>query len=96
MDELVVRVQTPLQRRIVEQALALAKELEQAADGAPDGQVLDHCEQVALGSGRDFLRQALSAALEQQAQAVEKKGRPADAAPAEPSAGTRAARHAGS
>lgn len=96
MDELVVKVQTPLQRRIVEQALALAKELEQAADGAPDGQVLDRCERVALGSGREFLRQALTAALEQQAQAVEKRGRPAAGAPAGRSAGTRAGHRAGS
>ncbi len=91
-----VEVQTPFQRLIVEQALALAKELEQAADGAPDGQILDRCERVALGAGREFLRQALTAALEQQAQAVERKGGPAGAAPAGPSVGTRAARRAGS
>lgn len=96
MDELVIQVQTPLQRRIVEQALALAKELEQVADNAPDGHVLDCCEQVALGSGREFLRQVLTAALEQQARAVEKRGRPADAAPAGPSAGTRADPRGGS
>ncbi|WP_169981426.1 hypothetical protein [Tautonia rosea] len=94
MERFTVEVQTPLQRLIVE--LALAKELEQAADAAPEGQVLDRCEWVALGPGREFLRQALTAALEQQAQAVEKKGRPADAAPAAPSAGTRAGRPAGS
>lgn len=91
-----VEVRTPLQRLIVEQALALAKELEQAADDAPDGQVLDRCERVALGPGREFLRRALTAALEQQAQAVEKKGRPADAAPAGPVGGTRVGRPAGS
>lgn len=96
MERFTVEVQTPLQRLIVEQALAMAKELEQAADAAPDGQVLDRCEQVALDSGRDSLRQALTAALEQQAQAVEKKGPPADAAPAGPTAGTRAGRRGGS
>ena len=96
MERFTVEVQTPLQRLIVEQALALAKELEQAAHDAPDGQVLDRCEQVALGPGREFLRRTLTAALEQQAKAAEKRGRPADAAPAAPSAGTRAGRPDGS
>lgn len=98
MERLTVEVQTPLQRWIVEHALAMAKELEQVAETAPDGQVLDRCEQVALDSGRDFLRQALTAALEHQAQAVEKKGPPAAAAPvaAKPIGGTRADRRGGS
>ncbi len=72
MERFVVEVDSPLQRLILEHALALAKELEHAADSAPDGQVLDRCEQVALSSGRQFLRQALADALEQQADAVEK------------------------
>lgn len=96
MERFTVEVETPLQRLILEQALALAKELEQTAHAAPDGQVLDRCEQVALGSGREFLRQALTAALEQQAQALEKKGRPADTAPAGRTGDTRATPHAGS
>lgn len=37
MDDSAVRVETPLQRLLVEQALALAEVSEQAADGAPDG-----------------------------------------------------------
>jgi hypothetical protein len=96
MERLVVEVETPLQRLILEQALALAQELEQAAEAAPDGQVLDRCEQVALGSGREFLRRALTAALEHQAQAVEKKGRPAGAAHVGPTDGTRGRPRAGS
>jgi hypothetical protein len=67
MDELAVRVETPLQRLLVEQALAFAKELERAADDAPDGQVLDRCERVALSSGRESLRKALADTLEVQA-----------------------------
>ena len=46
------RVETLLQRLLVEQASSpSAKELERAADAAPDGQVLDRCERVALTSG---------------------------------------------
>src|SRR4051794_13341703 len=47
LDELAIRVETPLQRTLVERALAFAKELERAADAAPDGLVLDRCESVA-------------------------------------------------
>ncbi len=57
---------------IVEQALALAQEFEEAADSASDGQVLDRCERVALDSGRTFLRQA---------EDVEKKEAPGGPAP---------------
>ena len=92
MDELAVRVETPLQRLLVEQALAYAKELERAADDAPDGQVLDRCERVALTTGREFLRASLAETLEHQAVAGEgKKGHSAPV-PAGGGGGTRAAR----
>jgi hypothetical protein len=67
MDELAVRVEAPLQRLLVEQALAYAKESEQAANDAPDGQMLDRCERVALSSGREFLRRSLVGTIEAQA-----------------------------
>lgn len=35
---------TPTQRLIVEQAFVMARELETAADSAPEGQVIDRCE----------------------------------------------------
>ena len=54
---------TPLQRPIVERALALAQELEATAGSAPDGQVIDRCESLLLGAGREFLRQALEDTL---------------------------------
>lgn len=96
MEQFIVEVQTPLQRIILEQALALAQEFERAADSAPDGQVLDQCERVALDSGRAFLRRALASTLEQQAEAVEKRGAPAGPAPAGRRGGTRAGRRGGS
>jgi hypothetical protein len=92
MDELAIRVETPLQRLLVERALAFAKELEQAADSAPDGRVLDRCESVALGSGRDFLRRALADVLEHQADVADEKGGRRGPAPAAGGGGTRAAR----
>ena len=72
---------TPLQRLIVERALALAKELEATADSAPHGQVIDRCESLLLGNGREFLRRALEDTLQAQVDALEKKGRPAGPAP---------------
>lgn len=83
---------TPLQRMIVEHAFVLAKELETAADAAPDGQVIDRCESLLLGNGRDFLRRALQSTLQCRAELLEKKGAPGESAPAGRRGGTRAAR----
>jgi hypothetical protein len=92
MDELAIWIETPLQRLLVEQALALAKELERAANDAPDGQVLDRCERVALSSGREFLRKALADTLESQAAAAGGKRGRIDSAAAAQGDGTRADR----
>jgi hypothetical protein len=79
------RADTPLQALLVEQALALARQLEQAADAAPDGQVLARVEAVAVPAGRELTRQAVEAALQAQAEAAEKRGPPAG--PARPAGG---------
>lgn len=69
-----IPVETPFQSLVVEQALAYAKDMEAAANGAADGQVLDPCELLTLANGRDRLRTILTAAAQQQAAAAEKKG----------------------
>ncbi len=63
---------TPAQRLIVEQAFVLAKELESAADSAPEGRVIDRCESFLLGNGRDFLRSVLESTLNPEARARKK------------------------
>jgi hypothetical protein len=68
---------TPLQALLVEQALLLARQLEQTADAAPDGQVLARVEALAVPAGRELTRKAVEAALQAQAEAAEKRGRPA-------------------
>jgi hypothetical protein len=73
---------TPLQRLIVEQAYVLATELEHAVDSAPKGQVVNRCESLLLGQGRDFLRRALESSLQSRAEALEKKGVPVESATA--------------
>ena len=66
---------TPLQRLVVEQAIVLAKELESTAEAAPNGQIIDHCERLLLGKGRDFLRQTLESTIQSRVELLEKKGR---------------------
>ena len=66
---------TPLQALLVEQALLLARQLEATADAAPDGQVLGAVEAAAVPAARELARKAVEAALQQQAPAVEKRGR---------------------
>lgn len=86
---------TSLEALILEQALLLARQLQQTADAAPDGQVLARVEALAVPAARELARQAVQAALQTQAEAVEKKGRRADAAPTATSApGTRDASRA--
>lgn len=77
MNAATLDAMTPLQRLIVERALALAKELEATAGSAPRGRIIDRCEALLLGHGREFLRRALEDTLQAQIDALEKKGRPA-------------------
>jgi hypothetical protein len=72
-----IRVNNPTEALIVEQALAMYREMERTANAAPDGQVLAHVEQLAVTRGREFVRKSLEAVLNHQAEEVEKKGRPA-------------------
>ena len=83
---------TPLQRLIVEQAFVMARELESAADSAPDGQVIDRCESFLLGNGRDFLRRVMESTLQCRAESLEKKGATPEPARVAPRGDTRAAR----
>jgi hypothetical protein len=76
------RAETPLEALVLEQALALARQLQQAAAAAPDGHVLGAVEATALTAGRELTRQAVEAALQSQAVLAEKKGRRPAAAPA--------------
>ena len=77
---------TPLQALLVEQALLLARQLEQTAADAPDGQVLAKVEAAAVPAGRELTRKAVEATLQAQAEQAEKMGRRAGAAPAAASA----------
>jgi hypothetical protein len=86
----------PLEALLVEQARLLARHLQDAADAAPDGQVLARVEALVLTAGREFLRRAAEAALQGQAAAAEKRGRRGGPAPAAGGSATAAAPPAGS
>jgi hypothetical protein len=73
-----IRVNDPCEALIVEQALAMYREMKQAADAAPDGAVFDAAESLAVARGRDFTRRSLEIVLHDQAEGVEKKGLPAE------------------
>lgn len=87
-----IEVRTELESILVEQALAMARELELASDAAPDGQVLAVSEVVAIRAGRELTRLALAATLQRQAGPAEQKGAPAGPAPAAAVASSRARR----
>ena len=75
-----IRVNNPTEALVVEQALAMFREMERTANAAPDGQVLALVEQLAVTRGREFTRKSLEAILNQQAEEVEKKGHAAEPA----------------
>lgn len=75
-----IRVNDPSEALIVEQALAMYREMKHAADAAPDGAVFEVAELLAVTRGREFTRKSLEVVLHDQAEEVEKKGLPAEPA----------------
>ena len=60
---------SPLEVLVLEQALLLARQLQQTADAAADGQVLAQVEALAVPAARELARQAVQATLQVQAAA---------------------------
>ena len=74
-----IRVIDPVEALLVEQVLAMVRELRDVCHTAPDGHVLEQAEQIAVDRGRELTRKALENVLNEQAKEVEKKGRRRDA-----------------
>jgi hypothetical protein len=70
--------------KLMQRALLMAQEMEQLALIAPDGQVVDVCEEAVVDKGRKFQADMLSEAVARWVEAAEKKGPPAvcESAPA--------------
>ena len=81
-----ITVTSAAEETAVEQALAMARDLNELAGIAPAGQILDRCEEAAVEKGREFTRKMLEQALRKRLDAAQKKGRRSDAAPAADSA----------
>jgi len=91
MPPLTLTITDPTERLLVEHALAFARDLQSTATNALDGQVLRNAERFCLQQGREFLRTALTTVVQAQAEAVEKKGRRPESAPAVRDGTTKAA-----
>jgi hypothetical protein len=69
------QAETPLQALLLEQALIMARKIEQAASNAPDGRVLADLEAAAVPASRELARLAVQSAAQAQADEAEKRGR---------------------
>lgn len=70
-----VRVESPEEALIAEQALAMYREMRDAAARAADGEVLSVAESLAVARGRELTRRSLETVLQEEIATVEKKGR---------------------
>jgi hypothetical protein len=70
-----IRVENPQEALIVEQALAMYREMRCIAREAPDGEAFDRAERLALDRGRELMRTSLETVVNDEAREVEKKGR---------------------
>ncbi|MGH7484898.1 MAG: hypothetical protein ACREMY_04720 [bacterium] len=68
-----IRIENATEALIVEQALAMARDLKRVAEDAPDGQVLARAEQAAVRQGRELTRKSLEAVLNAEGEDLEKK-----------------------
>lgn len=68
-----IRIEDSVEALVVEQALAMVRDLKRVAEDAPDGQVLARAEQLAVRQGRELTRKSLEAVLNAQGAELEKK-----------------------
>ena len=63
------------QEDLLRQYASFLEEMKDLAITAPDGSVLDACEEAVLEKGREHQRRALQKAVQSRLDAAEKKGR---------------------
>jgi len=84
----------PRHEGLVRRALALVEEMEQLALTAPEGSVLDACEEAVVEKGRKLQSEMLGEAVARRIEAAEKKGRCSVSAPAGAARKTAGRKHA--
>ena len=70
-----LEVETEGQEELIRSYHAYVIEMDQLALTVPMGDVIDHCEEVAVRKGADINRQTLQRAVQRRIDAAEKKGR---------------------
>ncbi len=91
-----VRVESPQEALIVEQALAMYREMRDAAAAARDGEVLSAAESLAVARGRELTRKSLETVVQAEIESLEKKGRSSGRVPAEAAVSIAAGKRGGS
>jgi hypothetical protein len=91
-----IRVKSPQEALVVEQALAMYRELRSAAAAAADGCVLSTAESLAVARGRELTRKSLETVLHEETSEAEKKGRTSGRATAAEAASIAAGKVGGS
>jgi hypothetical protein len=86
MPSVTFEYRSEAERAAIERAVAFVAEMHSLAQSAPADRVIDACEGLALGRGRDALRDAVRSAVQGRIDAAEQKGGPPAAAPAPPRA----------
>ena len=89
-----IEVRSKLEAILIEQAIAMARELERVADAAPDGHALAIAERGAIRAGCKLTRVDPEATLQRQSAPAKKKGLPAAPVPAAERASSRIKRRA--
>ena len=72
MPTLTMEYETDAERLLLEQAVAYIAEIRRVGATAPAGTVLTACENVALSSGRQWMRDSLAAAIQARVDAQKK------------------------
>ena len=73
MPTVTIEYSTEAERVMLEQAVAFFAHMRQVATNAPDGTVMDACEQLALSGGRQLLCDSLAAAVQDRIESVDAK-----------------------
>lgn len=90
MPTLTIHYETEGERLAYERAVVFVAELHQLGMDCPADRVVDACEDLALGRGRDLIRDALADAIQARVDQVEKKGARPDRSTAAMPGSTRA------
>lgn len=90
MPTLTIHYETEAERLAYERAVVFVAELHQLGMDCPADRVVDACEDLALGRGRDLIRDSLADAIQARVDRVEKKGATAEPSTAAMPASTKA------